>query len=151
MGLSGILLYPNDVLKQKSLPVEDFKAMAFRELVGELKEDLLGSETGVGLAAPQIGVNLRVFAVKDAEGRVTILTNPQIVRKSLQVKCSEEGCLSFPGQYGLVRRSVEVLLGFFDENGKRQVGKFNGWMARVVQHEVDHLDGILFIERMVGA
>ena len=147
--MSEILLYPNDALKQKSLLVENFTATTFRELVSGLKEALLGSETGIGLAAPQIGVNLRVFAVKNEDGRVAIMVNPQIVRKSVQAKCSEEGCLSFPGRHELVRRSVEVILRFLDEGGKVQIKTFNGWMARVVQHEIDHLDGILFIERMV--
>ena len=149
--MSEILLHPNNILKKVSLSVDDFGAAAFRELVGNLKTTLLEKENGIGLAAPQIGVNLRVFVVKDEEGRMTILINPQIRKSSPQMKCSEEGCLSFPGRHELVRRSMEVILRFLDEGGKVQVKTFSGWMARVVQHEVDHLDGILFIERMVEA
>jgi len=149
--LSSILLYPNNILKKASLPVDDFEAAAFRELVGNLKATLLEKENGVGLAAPQIGVNLRVFVVRDDKGQVIILANPRIMKKSVQTKYSEEGCLSFPGRHELVRRSMEVILRFIDESGKVQIKTFNGWMARVVQHEVDHLDGILFIERMVGS
>jgi len=103
---------------------------------------------GVGLAAPQVGVPLRVLIAGLGKIRLA-LVNP-LIRRRRGIQVGPEGCLSIPGIYGDVRRSLHVVVEGQDPRGRRVVARGTGLLARVLQHEIDHLNGVLFIDRIVG-
>jgi len=112
---------------------------------------------GVGLAAPQIGNNIRVIATTQREKRSdknkligeTIMVNPVITDMSKEMITAEEACLSVPDVFGYVRRHKSVTVEFLDQKGHKQTKKLKDFNATIIQHEVDHLDGILFVDKMV--
>ncbi len=106
--------------------------------------EVMYAEDGVGLAAPQVGVSLRIIVMDDGKPRAMI--NPKIVHKSEEKVVAEEGCLSVPEIFENVERSKEVIVRYKDESGAEHEEKFVDYSARIVQHEYDHLDGILFID-----
>ena len=112
--------------------------------------DAMYEEDGIGLAAPQIGINKRVIIVDETteeHGRYThLMVNPKITWKSKEEVVIDEGCLSVPDQNGEVSRPKEIKVTFQNKDGKYKKWKLDGLAARVVQHEVDHLDGILFVD-----
>ena len=143
-------------LLEKSRPVEAFGTPELRELIGDMR-DTMAHLNGAGLAAPQIGVLLRVviFGVKrnprypDAEEVPdTVLVNPVITLLDDEMEQAWEGCLSVPGMRGVVPRFTRVRYRGFDETGATIDRSVEGFHARVVQHECDHLDGILYPMRM---
>ncbi len=147
-----ILKYPDPVLRKKSEPVdsvdEEVKAL-LTDLV-----DTMRSVGGVGLAAPQIGVNRRVIVIEipedeteDGKPRLIKLVNPEVVDTRGTVKF-EEGCLSIPGIRTYVKRNEEVVVKGLDEEGKETRIEATGLLAIALQHEIDHLDGVLFIDRV---
>ncbi len=105
---------------------------------------------GIGLAAPQVGVSKRVIVVQTDLGgqRILALVNPKIIKKSFETEVGEEGCLSFPGIFLEIKRAKEVEVGGLDIKGKKIKLEAKGLLARVFQHEIDHLDGILFFNRL---
>lgn len=105
---------------------------------------------GIGLAAPQVGVLKRVIVVQTDLGgqRILALVNPKIIKKSFETEVSEEGCLSFPGIFLEIKRAKEVEVEGLDIKGKKIKLEAKGLLARVFQHEIDHLDGILFIGKI---
>ena len=132
-------------LRRKSLRVPEVS----REIRG-LAQDLIDTvleNSGAGLAAPQIGAHWRVCVVLNDEGQPIALINPEIVRTNGRIE-GWEGCLSFPGLWGRVERAETVTVKFLDLNGHQQRMKVSQIMARAVQHEIDHLDGILFVDRL---
>jgi len=152
MAIRDILLYPehSDVLTTECDPVETVDDEV-RQLVDDLAETMYDAP-GIGLAAPQIGVTKRVTVidVSDPEqpgGELHVLINPEILETSGTITW-EEGCLSFPGLYQEVERSENVTVRATDRNGERYELEAEGVLAVAIQHEVDHLDGILFLERM---
>lgn len=143
-------------LWQKSLPVKAFDTPELRELLQDMR-DTMAHLNGAGLAAPQIGVQLRVviFGVKsnprypDAEEVPdTVLVNPELTPLSDEMEEGWEGCLSVPGMRGWVPRWKKIRYAGCDEQGKRFQRTVEGFHARVVQHEVDHLDGVLYPMRI---
>ncbi|HBT38864.1 MAG: Peptide deformylase [Thermotoga sp. 50_1627] len=106
--------------------------------------EVMYAEDGVGLAAPQVGVSLKIIVMDDGTPRAMI--NPRIVYKSEEKIIGEEGCLSIPEIFENVERSKEVIVKYTDEHGVEHEEKFIDYSARIVQHEYDHLDGILFID-----
>ncbi len=144
------------VLKERAKRIERFGTPELRELVRDMK-DTMAAKSGAGLAAPQIGVSERVviFGVEnnprypDAEEvPFTVLVNPQIVLLTREVEEGWEGCLSVPGMRGIVPRYTSLRYTGFDEEGRPIERVAEGFHARVVQHECDHLDGILYPQRM---
>lgn len=117
-----------------------------RRLAEDLQETVL-EHHGAGLAAPQIGELWRVCVVLDDEGRVVPMINPEIVRHNGAI-LDFEGCLSFPGLWGKVERFATVTVKFLDVDGHPRRLKVSQIVARAVQHEIDHLDGVLFVDRM---
>ena len=103
---------------------------------------------GVGLAAPQIGKNIRLAVINSKDG-VFCLINPKFTKKSWAREIGQEGCLSIPGVFGKVKRHKKISLTYTDKDGKKTKMTAIGMMARVIQHEIDHLDGILFIDKAV--
>lgn len=142
--------YGNRCLRVKCRPA-DPESRETAALVRRLWR-VLDAGTGVGLAAPQIGEETRVIVVRDPEpaagdGRHTMI-NPEIVEFFGQEVPFEEGCLSFPGLYTDVVRPAGVEVRFLDEKGASQRIRDERLLARIVQHEVDHLDGVLFVDRL---
>ncbi|MDP3043508.1 MAG: peptide deformylase [bacterium] len=144
-----IITNPNPILKKKSAKVEPNKISSkeIQELCLNM-EKTMKDKKGVGIAAPQIGKNIRLIIINTKDGGVAML-NPKIIRKSLTKEWGEEGCLSVPNVFGQVKRHKKIECEYLDKTGKETKIKAEGLMARVIQHEIDHLDGILFIDKAV--
>ncbi|PQO31250.1 peptide deformylase [Blastopirellula marina] len=144
-----IIHFPHPTLRYKSKPVKRVDA----ELRGMIAEmfDLMYQARGIGLAANQVGIPLRFFVMNLAgekgEGEELVFINPAINRGTGSDE-AEEGCLSLPGVYGAVMRPSEILFSAYMPNGEKFEQKVDGLFARCVQHETDHLDGIMFTDRM---
>lgn len=132
------------VLKQVAEPVE-FVNKKIRQLLDDMAETMRVSD-GVGLAAPQVSVSQRIIVVDDGSGLREFI-NPEIV-KACGSQVGLEGCLSIPGYFGDVDRYNEIEVHYIDRNNKKKKIKAEGFLARIIQHEVDHLNGILFVERV---
>lgn len=147
MSILQIRKYPDPVLRRKALPVKAV-ADAERRLIEDMIETMKVSD-GVGLAATQAGVSKRIIVFNPScdEWRADALINPVIVKRRGSEK-KEEGCLSLPGINGLVSRSTQILVEGLDIKGKPVCFEAKGILARIFQHEIDHLDGILFIDRL---
>jgi peptide deformylase len=133
------------VLRRKSLRVRDVDR-GVRSLAQDLTDTVI-EYSGAGLAAPQLGAHWRVCVVLNEEGEVVPMINPEIVR-SVGLIDDFEGCLSFPGLWGRVERAATVTVKYLDLDGRPRRLKVSNIMARAVQHEIDHLDGVLFIDRL---
>jgi peptide deformylase len=137
-------------LRKKSAEVKKFDS-ELKRLVKNMK-DTLKAVKGLGLAAPQVGTNVRVFVMvlnyEKKDAKVIAMVNPVILGKSETTLIAEEGCLSIPGVFKNVERFESVVVEFLDEEGIRQVLTVEGLNAREVQHENDHLDGVLFVDRV---
>ena len=142
MALRNILKEGDERLRKKSRPVTDFNERLWT-LLDEMYETM--KDGGVGIAAPQVGVLRRAVVIDVGEGKHE-LVNPVIVEQSGD-QCGGEGCLSIPGQYGLVHRPAQLRLKAQDRYGKPFELEAEGYFAVAVCHEVDHLDGILFIDK----
>lgn len=149
MAILRILHYPEPVLKQAAEPVTRFDE-ALEALAADMAETMYAAP-GVGLAAPQVGVSQRLVvidcAAKDEQPRLLKIVNPEIVDRQGEV-FEEEGCLSVPGYYAKVPRSEQVTVRFEDLEGKPVETEAEGLLAIAFQHELDHLDGILFIDHL---
>lgn len=145
MALRAIRLFGDPVLTTPAEPVTTFDK-ELRRLVGDLTDTMLKAP-GAGLAAPQIGVGLRVF-VYDVDDVVGHLVNPVLGELSGEQQDGEEGCLSFPGLYFPCPRAQRVVARGADMYGDPVVISGSDLLARCLQHETDHLDGVLFIDRM---
>lgn len=132
--------------KSKELDKNQIKDPVMQKFFKNLVEIMFRAD-GLGLAAPQLKEHIRVIAINlNNEGKIFI--NPQIIKKSLLKNASEEGCLSVPNIYGKVKRHNKITVDYYDENGDRQILVATNLIARVLQHEIDHLDGILFIDKL---
>jgi peptide deformylase len=156
MPVREVLRMGHPVLRERAKPVEKLGSPELKALVRDMKETM-AAQNGAGLAAPQIGVGQRVviFGVTqnprypDAEEvPFTVLVNPKLVMLTREVEEDWEGCLSVPGMRGVVPRYTKLRYSGFDEDGNPIERVAEGFHARVVQHEVDHLDGILYPQRM---
>ncbi len=136
----------DDILRTKCREVSVFDD-AFRLLASAMLETLSQAD-GVGLAAPQIGVDGRFFVVDIRDGRQYVFVNPEILEMSEETGLYDEGCLSIPGVYHNVTRPLRVRVHALDEYGKAFTLDADGLLARVIQHENDHLDGHLFIDHL---
>jgi peptide deformylase len=144
VSVQPIRLFGDPVLRTPAEPVVDFDK-ELRTLVKDLQETMLDAP-GVGLAAPQIGVGLRVFTYY-VDGVLGHLVNPSLDLSDEEQE-GEEGCLSFPGLSYDTRRALRVVAKGFDMHGEPVVIEGSELLARAIQHETDHLDGILFIDRL---
>lgn len=144
-----IVSYPHPTLRRKSLPIKRVDA-ELREIVRNMF-DLMYQARGVGLAANQVDLPLRLFIVnleaKPDAGEEFVFINPVISRAKGQAE-KEEGCLSLPELYGPVKRPKQVRVNAYGLDGQEIQADLDGLFARVVQHELDHLDGVLFVDRM---
>ncbi|GAB4434960.1 MAG: peptide deformylase [Anaerolineae bacterium] len=154
MAIRQIITPENPVLRRKARKVTAFDR-DLQALIDDMLETMRAAP-GVGLAAPQVGVSQRVIVIDmpdDEEvygpgaGETHIVVNPEIVKASRETVEGTEGCLSIPGYAGAVERAESVKVRGQDRHGKPVRIKAEGWLARVFQHEIDHLDGVLFIDR----
>ncbi len=135
-----------DVLRKNADPIEKFDE-ELAGLVAKMFETMkLGK--GVGLAAPQVGLAQRLFVVQIEGDTPRVFINPEIVQTSLELESFEEGCLSIPGVYADLDRPSGIRVQAWNERGRRFVLEAEGFLARVIQHELDHLNGILFTDRL---
>jgi len=151
-----VLLYTDARLRRKSVKVARVD-VAIKKLAKDMVETMR-TDYGIGLSAPQVGVLKRIIAyeyIKPAGSKdpsltvpLRVLINPEIVHFSKTTEVGEEGCLSFPNLYGDVRRSKKIKVTALDANGRSIEFDAKGLEARVIQHEVDHLEGILFVDRL---
>lgn len=148
MAIRKLRFMGDPVLREKAEPVESVTAEV-RTLIGDMF-DTMYAEEGVGLAAPQVGIGLRVIVIDAREDDIEpfALINPQIVRLGDEVGRDEEGCLSIPGLKEIVERPTTVVVEAMNPDGEPVSIDAGGLLARILQHEVDHLDGILFLDRV---
>ena len=147
MAVRTIYGFDHPTLREKAKKVSKVDASVVK-LIDDLAETMLAAP-GAGLAAPQVGVPLRVFVVKGEGAEVIGLVNPELVRGD-GVQVGYEGCLSYPGWVGEVARYENVTVKGRNRHGKEVRIKATGFTARAYQHELDHLDGILFIDRLTS-
>jgi peptide deformylase len=140
-----VVKYPADVLRQSARDLD--KVTKKTQLLIDEMMKIMRDANGVGLAAPQIGILQRVIVVAPDDMRPTALINPKIVKAEGE-QIGQEGCLSIPGLYGDVKRAEYVEVEAFDRKGRGITVELEGMPARVVQHEIDHLDGVLFIDKV---
>ena len=134
-----------DILREKSEPIPEVTD-EIRTLAEDMFETMIATD-GVGLAGPQIGKNIRIFvAIADDDVR-RVFINPQIIKTSEELSDYDEGCLSIPQVYETIRRPAKVTVQAINEHGKSFTLEADGLLARIIQHEYDHLEGILFIDR----
>lgn len=139
--------YPADVLRKKTRAVKRFGPELAR--LAEQMFDVMYNTDGVGLAAPQIGIPKRIVVIdsRQSPDEKMVLVNPSIVRKKGE-EIAQEGCLSLPGAFSDVKRAIRVEVAAQDVTGKDIWFSADGFLARIIQHEIDHLDGFLFIDRL---
>lgn len=145
-----ILFVPDPRLRAKARPVGPADADAVRALAPRML-DAMYKAPGIGLAAPQVGSPLRMFVVdlqKEEEPDPLVLVNPEIVALSEDLVAREEGCLSLPGQYAEVTRPARVKMRYHDLSGAKREIEADGLLATCLQHEYDHLDGVLFVDHL---
>lgn len=152
MSVLDIVTFPQSVLRLKAKPVKIFDK-DFQELVDNMLETMRHAP-GVGLAAPQVGESIQLVVVEfgDEEDetvpkKVTVLVNPEIVKTSDKVVTDIEACLSVPDLAGEVERFEKITVKAQDRFGQHRKLTVNGWLARIFQHEIDHLNGVLYIDR----
>lgn len=163
MAILKIARMGHPILRQRAEPVADPRAPEIRRLVADMVETMIDAD-GAGLAAPQVHVPLRLVVFQAPENRIdpdlseserfdhstplTVLINPEVEILEGEIEAGWEGCLSVPGLRGLVSRPSSIRYSGFDTQGQSVARAAKGFHARVVQHEVDHLDGILYPQRM---
>lgn len=151
------------VLREVAKPVDlkEIKTKKFLDIIAKMKKALHAEDDGVAIAAPQIGVSLRIFVVSaraleigrkkgvDSQKELNdlVFINPEIIKVSKKKKAMEEGCLSVRWLYGEVERHEKVTITAYDENGDFATFGAGGLMAQIFQHEIDHLEGVLFIDK----
>jgi len=160
MTVLDIVTLPNEVLRKKTRPVTKFDD-DLQTLIDNMIETMRHAH-GVGLAAPQVGIPLRLAVVEtlpdtDEEGNdiegtrdLYVIVNPEIVWTSREMVSGIEGCLSIPGYLGEVYRYTEIRVRAQDRHGKKIRLRLKDWDARIFQHEIDHLDGVLYIDKLTA-
>ena len=155
MAVLDILAYPNESLKQVSEEVEDFD-QSLKDFIDDLEETRLAGPGAVGIAAPQVGKFIRAVIVDVSNMKRPVpnhghmvLINPEITRWD-GYEMGREGCLSVPDYTGNVIRANNIVLQAMDQHGESHEYEMEGFEARAVQHEIDHLDGLLFLDRVVS-
>ena len=147
MSKKKILIEPDPILRKKCEPLENVDDNV-RKLMNDMLETMYKAP-GIGLAAIQVGILKRIVVIdisKKEKKTPLFLVNPEIIYKSKNTSVYEEGCLSLPGQFAEIERPAECHIKYIDYNGKEKKLETNGLLATCIQHEIDHLNGILFID-----
>jgi len=145
MSVLEIKKYGDPVLREKALEVDEITPK-INKLIDDMIETMYAS-LGAGLAAPQIGISKRIIIIDGEDDGLLVLINPVLIKKEGKVN-EEEGCLSVPGIYSNVERYETVTVEGLDRNGEKIRIKKDGLMGKALQHEIDHLEGLLFIDRI---
>jgi peptide deformylase len=145
MAILDLVLYPDDPLKRVAEPYETFGPDLPR-LAEDMLETMYAYE-GVGLAGPQVGLAKRIFVMHEPDGRALCLVNPEILEAEGR-EDGEEGCLSLPQVYAMVPRATRIRVRACDQFGTEREFEATGYQARIIQHEHDHLEGIIFPDRL---
>ncbi|MEK9209571.1 MAG: peptide deformylase [Patescibacteria group bacterium] len=159
--MKKILQKENSILRQvaKEVAVKEITSLKIKKIIKEMTDALIKEPEGVALAAPQIGYSLRIFIVRknklkneeNAESKekevFLVFINPKILKTSRKKNLLKEGCLSLAGVYGEIWRKEKVLIKAYDENGNKFQRGASGLLAEIIQHEIDHLNGILFVDK----
>lgn len=142
-----ILTNPNPQLRERSkeIDVARIKTPEYQAFADKFAAYMIVAD-GVGLAAPQIGLQERIIAVLEKD-KIGVYANPEILKTSQAMQTGEEGCLSVPGVFGMVERHKRVTVRAVDRHGRRVEMELSGFQAVIFQHEIDHLDGVLFIDK----
>ena len=146
MAVLPVLALPDPVLRQKAKRIRTIDG-SIKKLIDDMLETMHADPNRVGLAAPQIGISLRVIVIGIPEAEDIVLVNPEIVRRTGE-RLITEGCLSVPGYYAEVYRAESVTAKGRDRNGKQIRIKAEGLLAQALEHEVDHLNGTLYIDHL---
>jgi len=149
MALLEIRKYPDEVLKRKAAPVASVDG-DLQRLIDDMVETMYAAP-GIGLAAPQVGASKRLIvidvSIREENSPLLVLINPEVLEAEGLVEC-EEGCLSVPQYLASVKRAERVVVKAFDRHGKALQIEGTGLLSRALQHEIDHLDGLLFVDRL---
>lgn len=150
--VNSIVIYPHSQLRKKARIVSVEEIISDKmKMITKNMIDLMYRAKGVGLAAPQVDLPYRLTVIDAGDGYgPRVLFNPVIISKSHRTAVAEEGCLSLPMVFGDVKRFRTVTVEYYDTEGKKQTIKAPVFLSRVLQHEIDHLDGILFIDKLEG-
>ncbi|WP_296021398.1 peptide deformylase [uncultured Agrobacterium sp.] len=150
MTIKPLIILPDPLLRQQSKPVETVDS-EIQRLADDMLETMYDAP-GIGLAAIQIGLARRMLVIdlsrEDEENKPQVFINPEILKVSDDVSTYEEGCLSIPDYYAEVERPASLTVGYIDRNGKQQTIEADGLLATCLQHEIDHLNGVLFIDHI---
>lgn len=146
MAQLPIIEYPDPILLKKTELILNAKKPAIQKLISDMLETMV-KNNGVGLAAPQVGKSLRLCVIQ-VDDETYVLINPRITYKSYLKETCQEGCLSFPGKFLPIQRHKKVRVKALNEHGEEVTVKAQGLLSRALQHEIDHLDGKVFIERV---
>lgn len=134
----------NKILRAKSQVVKEITKKT-QKFIKDMEKSMKNKK-GVGLAAPQVGINERIIVVLLNEKKIISMINPEITYFSEETVIDEEGCLSLPGVWGNVERAGDIIVQFLTTKGDKIIMKLDGFNARIIQHEIDHLNGILFTD-----
>ena len=147
MAVKEVLQYGNKTLKRVSRKVEKIDNIIL-DIIKDLKDTLYSNDDGIGLAAPQIGILKRIIIIdlRREDSRTIVLINPKIIKK-IGHEESTEGCLSYPGYEGIVTRPKRVIVTGITPNGEKTEYTANGLLAKAFCHEIDHLDGVLYMDK----
>ena len=145
MAVLSVRLYGDPILRTVAEPVATVTP-EIKQIVSDMVESMW-HQVGIGLAAPQVGISLRILVMDDGKGGAQALINPAITDRGGSVR-EEEGCLSLPGIFADVERSKWIRVSALDDEGRPMAFEAQGLRAKVIQHEIDHLDGVLFIDRL---
>jgi len=147
-----VLTFGNDMLRQKAAPVENLKGnLSQWKETAEKMFDALKAQKGIGLAGPQVGLSQRIFIIDVDGDEPRVFINPSIIETSQETWKYEEGCLSIPGTWANVVRPKTVKVQAWNEKGRSFTLEASGLIARVILHEYDHLEGVMFIDRLPEA
>lgn len=150
MTIKPLIILPDPLLRQQSKPVETVDS-EIQRLADDMLETMYDAP-GIGLAAIQIGVPRRMLVIDlsrdDEENKPQVFINPEILKVLDDVSTYEEGCLSIPDYYAEVERPASLTVGYVDRDGKQQTVEADGLLATCLQHEIDHLNGVLFIDHI---
>ena len=150
MAILKIIKAPDPILKKRCLPVDAVDS-TIRRLMDDMLETMYDAP-GIGLAAPQVAIHKRIIVVdgseKDAEREPLFLANPELIQTSNELTTFNEGCLSFPDQYAEVERPKTVKVRYLDYNNEIKEIDADGLLSTCIQHEIDHLNGKLFVDRI---
>ena len=150
MTIKPLIILPDPLLRQQSKPVETVDS-EIQRLADDMLETMYDAP-GIGLAAIQIGVPRRMLVIDlsrdDEENKPQVFINPEILKVADEVSTYEQGCLSIPDYYAEVERPASLTVGYVDRDGKQQTVEADGLLATCLQHEIDHLNGVLFIDHI---